>query len=102
MADPYHTPYFNGCAQLLDIGRNWKTLLYTLIRSVVSRTCSMGEHAGQARTGINVAFIFLSSELYPGTFKCDFSSLLKVMGCNFTIHLPFAEQIFVRPHKGKS
>ncbi len=25
---------FNGCAKLLDIGRNWNTLSYTLIQSI--------------------------------------------------------------------
>ena len=50
---------FNGCAKLLDIGRNWNTLSYTYRTSVVSRasqTCSMGdmsgEYAGHARTGM--------------------------------------------------
>ena len=42
---------YNGCAKLLDIGRNWNTLLYT-----APQTCSMGdmsgEYAGHGRTGI--------------------------------------------------
>ncbi len=25
---------FNGCAKLLDIGRNWNTMLYTPIQSI--------------------------------------------------------------------
>ncbi len=44
---------FNGCANLLDIGRNWNTLSYTLIQSM-DQTCSMidmsSEYAGHART----------------------------------------------------
>ena len=50
---------FNGCAKLLDIGRNWNTLSYTYHIRVISRasqTCSMGdmsgEYAGHARTGM--------------------------------------------------
>ncbi len=45
---------FNGCAKLLDIGRNWNPLSYTPIPEA-SQTCSMGdmsgEYAGHARTG---------------------------------------------------
>ncbi len=46
---------FNGCAKLLDIGRNWNMLSY-IRRSRASQTCSMGdmsgEYAGYARTGM--------------------------------------------------
>ncbi len=45
---------FNGCAKLLDIGRNWNTLSYMPIQS--TQTCSMGdisgEYSGHARTGM--------------------------------------------------
>ncbi len=44
---------FNGCVKLLDIGRNWNMLSYTLIQSI---PCSMDdmsvECAGHARTGM--------------------------------------------------
>ena len=50
---------FNGCAKLLDIGRNWNMLLYTYricVLSRTSKTCSMSvmsaEYAGHARTGM--------------------------------------------------
>ncbi len=46
---------FNGCAKLLDIGRNWNTLSY-IHRSRASQTCSMGdmsgEYTGHTRTGM--------------------------------------------------
>ncbi len=29
-------PLFNGCAKMLDIGRNWNTLSYTSIQSIPS------------------------------------------------------------------
>ena len=41
---------FNGCAKLLDIGRNWSMLSYTYCICVVSRasqTCSMGDMSGE-------------------------------------------------------
>ena len=41
---------FNGCAKLLDIGRNWNTLLYTFRIIVINRasqTCSMDDMSGE-------------------------------------------------------
>ncbi len=45
----------NGCAKLLDIGRNWNTLSYTPIQSIpdmLNGWHAMGEYAGHARTGM--------------------------------------------------
>ena len=51
---------FNCCAKLLDIDRNWNTLLYTCCIHVISRASQTylmvdisGEYAGHARTGHN-------------------------------------------------
>ncbi len=43
---------FNGCAKLLDIGRNWNTLSYTPIQSIPNMRDMSGEYAGHARTGM--------------------------------------------------
>ncbi len=45
---------FNGCAKLLDIGRNWNTLSYTPIQSIPNMLMGdmSGEYPGHARTGM--------------------------------------------------
>ncbi len=46
---------FNGCAKLLDIGRNWNLLSYMPIQSIpnmLNGSNMSGEYAGHARTGM--------------------------------------------------
>ncbi len=50
---------FNGCANLLDIGRNWNTLSYTSIQSILNMLNGWHvrwEYAGQARTWMFSAY----------------------------------------------
>lgn len=56
---------FNGCAKLLDIGRNWNALTYTPIQSIVSRL-TMKEWDGMLLASWNCLQI-------PATWGCVLS-----------------------------